>query len=264
MIKPWRKYSLPFYLSKYLHVLDLAKAECEDSSEKRNSNRVWTMWLQEDIPPICKACINTIKKYYPDTIVITEKNFARYVQIPDYIYEKYKNGEMLPAHFSDIIRVCLLDKYGGFWIDAICFMTNKIPEYIMKSKFFLFKNFQGDKISNYFIRSEANNFIIKAMKIFLLEYWKKEKNAIGYFFFHAFLLLIVRKDDTAKSIYENIPISLNLNTKLMNKLLYNPVNKDVFDWLTQTSFLHKLTYKNDDNKEITPDSLYCYLINEYS
>lgn len=264
-ITKWgRKHSTAFFLSKYLYILDLVKKEIENSPQKRNSNQVWTMWLQEEVPPICQMCINTIKKFHPNTIVITEKNLDQYVQVPDYIYKKYKKGEMLPAHFSDFIRVCLLDKYGGTWIDATCFMTNQVPKYITKSKFFILKNFDGSAVSNYFIHSETNNFIIKALKIFLLEYWKKEEKAIGYFFFHNFLCLISRKNNTAKIMYEDIPISLNWNTKLMAKLLYKPIDKDVFNWLAQTSFLHKLSYKKKDNIEITPDCLYSYLIKEYS
>ena len=259
-----RTYSLDFYLKKYLYVLDILKKEIAQDAENLHTDHIWTMWLQDEIPEICEMCIKTIKKYYPTANVITEKNVSQYVEIPNYIWEKYKNGTMLPCHFSDFIRVCLLDKYGGTWIDATCFLTMKIPKHIVKSDFFVLKNSEMDGISNYFLHSTTNNYLIKAIKIFLLEYWKQEETAINYFFFHLFLQLLIKNDKTAKTIFENSPISLNLNTKLMAKELYKDFDQDIFDWFMQTSYLHKLSYKKKETVLISETSLYKYLMKNYN
>ena len=33
---------------------------------------LWTMWLQDDPPQIVQACLNSIKRIYPNLIVITD------------------------------------------------------------------------------------------------------------------------------------------------------------------------------------------------
>ena len=259
-----RTNSVEFYLKKYLYVLDILKKEIENKLENLHSEHIWTMWLQDEIPEICDVCIKRIKEVYPTANVITERNLNQFLEIPNYIWEKYKNGTMLPCHFSDFVRVCLLDKYGGTWIDATCFLTMKIPKYITRSEFFVLKNQEMNGISNYFLHSTTNNYLIKAIKIFLLEYWKKEETAINYFFFHYFLKLLIKNDKTAREIFDHTPISLNLNTKLMAKVLYKDFDQDIFDWFMQTSYLHKLSYKKNETIIISEKSLYTYIVKNYN
>lgn len=250
-------------LAKYFYISNLAEKELNGIALSTNSNKVWTMWLQEEVPELCQLCIQSIKKYYPDVIVITNKNFNEYVDIPKEILEKYESGKMLPAHFSDIVRMCLLDKYGGTWIDATCFLTQPIPEYIIKSPFFVLKNFKKNAISNYFLHSEANNYLTKCIKLFLLEYWKKENCACDYFMFHMFLIhILLKKDLKAKELFNKIPVGLNINTKLFYEILFDDFNYDTYEWIKSTSYMHKLTYKNFDTKNTNPKSYYRYLLKE--
>jgi len=251
------------YYGQYLKFVDSIKEESL-KFENKKSRQIWTMWLQEDIPEICKACIDSIKSFYPDTIVITEKNMNKYVEIPNYIMEKYKKGKMKACHLSDYIRVFLLDKYGGLWIDSTCFLTQKVPEYIFKSNFFILKKFNNMGVSNFFIYSDTNSFFIKLLKKFLEEYWKKEDKEIEYFFFHRFISTAIKYNKTAKEYWDKIPINLNINTKLMYKVLFNDFNEDIYNWLKTTSYVHKLTYKKIEKNDISPNSLYRYLISSHN
>lgn len=247
-------------LKKYIYVTKLADNELLQCG---HSDRVWTMWLQDEVPEICQMCLNSIKKYYPDAIVITEKNLNEYVEIPSGILEKYKSGKMLPAHFSDLVRMCLLDKYGGTWIDATCYLTQPIPSYIRKSPFFILRSFGGNALSNYFIHSDSNNYLTKCIKYFLLEYWKHENKACYYFMFHLFILkVLIKKNLKAKELYNHIPIGLNWNTKIFYEILFNDFDKDIYDFMCQTSYLHKFTYKNIQNRDNNPNSFYRYLLKE--
>ncbi len=226
------------------------------------SDYVWTMWLQDEIPELCEFCIDSIKKFYPDVIIITEKNLENYLNLPDYIWEKYRNGMIMPSHFSDLVRSCLLAKYGGTWIDATCYMTQPIPKHIIESEFFVLKNYKQNAVSSYFIHSTPNNYMMQALRDFQLEYWKKEIFPVDYFLFHYFLILISKRDAKAKKIWQNIPIGLNDNTKIMFKVLFKDYDEDIYKWLCQTSYMHKLTYKHMD-KDTNDKSLYRHLINNY-
>lgn len=247
------------FFKDYLYTLDSIDV---DSCESVQTDYIWTMWLQDEMPEICGLCLDSIKKFYPNAVVITERNLNDYLNIPDYIWEKYKNGIIRPSHFSDLVRSCLLAQYGGTWIDATCFLTQPIPNYILKSEFFIFKDFSENALSSYFIHSVKNNFMMLALKNFQLEYWKKEIFALDYFIFHKFLRYISKTNPKAKEIWQNIPVGLNFNTKLMFKVLFKNYDKDVYDWLSQTSFIHKLTYKQM-NKDTNAKSLYRYLIENY-
>ena len=88
-----------------------------------------------------------------------------YVNIPDYIYKKFKEGKITPPHFSDYIRCCLLDKYGGLWLDASLYMLDKVPSFITKQNFFILSHQNKKDISK------------------LSDMVKGDKNLNGYFEF---------------------------------------------------------------------------------
>lgn len=83
---------------------------------------IWWCWLQGigAVPPIVKACYNSIKQQITDREirVIDERNWSEYVELPGYIVEKWGKGQIPAALFSDLLRLQLLIKYGGTWIDT--------------------------------------------------------------------------------------------------------------------------------------------------
>lgn len=101
---------------------------------------IWVCWLQgeENAPLLVQRCIKSIKKncgQHP-VIIITNENFKQYVDIPDYVLEKTKSKIITYTTFSDILRMALLKKYGGMWIDATFYLSQKIPEEYFKYSFF--------------------------------------------------------------------------------------------------------------------------------
>ena len=80
---------------------------------------VWTFWWQgiEQLPDILKVCYASQKASMIDKDVeyhiISKDNYSDYVEIPPIIMQRMEKGEMSFTHFSDYLRVCLLEKYGG-------------------------------------------------------------------------------------------------------------------------------------------------------
>ena len=97
---------------------------------------IWVCWLQgkESMPDIVKYCLKSLERNVPyntEIKLITSTNLKEYVEFPDFIYQKLKVGSLTMTHFSDLIRMALLKKYGGLWIDATVFISSQIPkEYI--------------------------------------------------------------------------------------------------------------------------------------
>ena len=78
------------------------------------SDKIFSLWLQgvENIPELAQACLNSVKFHCQnhEMILLTETTLDKYIHIPNYILEKYKNGNITKTHFSDIIRIELLIK----------------------------------------------------------------------------------------------------------------------------------------------------------
>lgn len=50
--------------------------------------------------------------------MIDNGNWRDYVELPEYIIQRWDKKQISPAHFTDLLRLQLLIKYGGTWIDA--------------------------------------------------------------------------------------------------------------------------------------------------
>ena len=113
--------------------------------KSETSKKIFTMWIQgiENIPLIVKKTIESQKKYAEkfgyEFIFLDKNNIFNYIQLPEIIVEKYEKGIIDFIKFSDIVRVTLLAKYGGVWLDSTIYIddTNKL-EYF-DSEFFTIK-----------------------------------------------------------------------------------------------------------------------------
>lgn len=95
---------------------------------EKSNKKIWVMWQQgfENAPSIVKRCISSVyqqKNKDMQVIEINDDNLTQYVDFPDYIMEKYQSGLITRTHFSELVRIKLLAKYGGIWLDATDFLT---------------------------------------------------------------------------------------------------------------------------------------------
>ncbi len=126
---------------------------------------IWMMWLQglEQAPPLVKQCYASWKALNPDwkIVFLDETNFREYVDDLEIILGDNK-GAQIQAR-SDIIRISLLAKYGGVWIDATCFcrapLDSWLPEYARSGFFAFYKPHTGKLMDNCFMASSQGCYL---------------------------------------------------------------------------------------------------------
>ena len=88
---------------------------------------IWWCWLQgfDNTPEIVMACHGSLKSNLIDyeIRIIDSGNWSQYVQLPDYIVERWNKKQIPSALFSDLLRLQLLIEYGGSWIDSTVLCT---------------------------------------------------------------------------------------------------------------------------------------------
>ena len=95
---------------------------------------IWTYWHSEhDTPQFIKNCIQNWKDKNPDYTVhvITEKTLEKHVgkyEAQKIIWWKYNDS---PQRMSDLVRLSVLSKHGGIWLDASC-VCNESFDWIFK------------------------------------------------------------------------------------------------------------------------------------
>lgn len=88
---------------------------------------IWTYWNTPTLPAVVKACIKSWEVQNPDFEInlLTPENILDF--LPAF---KKENLQLSPANFSDLVRLQLLKKYGGFWLDATIIINDSLNQYI--------------------------------------------------------------------------------------------------------------------------------------
>ena len=156
----------------------------KDDKPHNTSNKVWVCWFQglDNAPAIVKKCYESLKLNLTDReiVLVTIDNMCDYVEFPDYILEKWKTGQITHTHMTDLLRLELLIRYGGMWIDATVLCTNKreeIPDYFFDSDLFLYQTLKPGRdgqalpISSWLISAKTNNKILMETRFLCYKYW---------------------------------------------------------------------------------------------
>jgi hypothetical protein len=137
---------------------------------------IWTYWNNDNLPEFIQKCINTWKKHNSTyTInVITPSNLNDYIDI-DLKSIKWNDS---PARESDIVRLLLIEKYGGVWCDASIIMRAPLNINTNKQVFsYYLENFTTNPkypvIESWFFAAIPNCKFVKA--------WKKAFFKLGNF-----------------------------------------------------------------------------------
>ena len=267
----WAKLYLKKYVNnKYKNCATLQSTQIGDEA----TTIIWQYWesKNETIPPLVKACLNSVDKYkgHCRRILLTPKNLKEYIELPDIIYKMKESGKMCTAHFVDIVRTALLVKYGGVWIDSTILLTNTIPDYITNSELFFYRTDEKQDLdglcgTNYLISANSpNNRILKEVLNAMYLYWHENRFLINYFsHMHIITLVCKKHPDLLNQIpfYSFYPVQ-QLQWELLSKF-------DEARWkqLKSNTSVHKLTHKTkvitkNKNFDIS-GTFYEHIIEEY-
>ena len=93
---------------------------------KPEEKYIFTFWEPKNkIPPYIKLCMNTWKKFLPEykIILLDYTNLDEWLGFEYFDNYLYKNFS-LPKQ-ADAIRVAILNKHGGIWLDADTILTSE-------------------------------------------------------------------------------------------------------------------------------------------
>ena len=236
----------------------------------KRSKDIWILWLggMESAPRIVQRCCRSVKESFPDRPVhiLTEDNYREYVTFPAFIQDKIDSGVITRTHMSDLLRLELLIRYGGTWLDATVFCSSPdVPVYMMDSDLFLFQDLKPgwdghcQRISSWMITACTGNPILRLTRALLYEYWKKNTKMADYFLFHDFFEMAIEAyPEEWKKV---IPCS-NAAPHIILLRLFEPCDEQVWDAVKGMTPFHKLSYKFDDEKARIPGTYYKKLMDE--
>ena len=231
------------------------------------SNKIWMCWWQglDAAPGIVKACVDSVRRNAGgrEVIIITDRNVADYVKFPDWIKKLYKNGTLSRTHISDLLRLELLARYGGIWLDSTFYCCRpltadvyKAPLWSIKRPDYLHASVASGMFANYsFGCDDAHRKVFAVIRDYFLEYWRKEKILIDYLLTDYLIVLAQRYDSWIAESFKKIQ-SNNPQCDELIKVLQKPYDKEKWHRLCVDTDLFKLSWKQHFSSQVNETSTF--------
>lgn len=218
---------------------------------------IWMCWFQGEkspkIPELNRECIERWKNLNKDweVNIISFKNVKFYV--PDF-FDILENSpyRVRLSHKSDLLRLLLLERYGGAWVDASLYpitgMNDIAKDYLNEEDFFAYRymprliNDAGPKeIASFFLLSpNKDSYIIQRWRENFQKRFMFNRNKD--FEYHAVFSVISELYDSDEKIKKTI----NGMVQVDEKSTHSFVGRD--DMYPENFYCH--TYKRPNKKDM--------------
>lgn len=229
---------------------------------------IWFCWLQgmEQAPELVHACLKSLRSLPDAKIIVVDKdNYKDYIEFPDYILEKYHKGYIPHATMSDMLRLALLSKHGGVWIDSTVLATYREEhavfwKSILDSDFYLYRYFRNGRvngISTWFIAAKPNNPIVNETLWLMYAYWKDYDCLVEYYLIHLFISWSAKRHP---EYFRMMPKGNSYHAIMLGDALDKAYNEASWNNLTEHVLFHKMTYRHTEKAKATKGSYYNHII----
>ncbi|MEM9822418.1 MAG: capsular polysaccharide synthesis protein, partial [Bacteroidota bacterium] len=139
--------------------------------------KIWFLWLQgfDQMPELVSKCYRSWCKHHPDweVIFLDENNVTQFIDVKSIIEDRPSIIHRVSQ--SEIIRINLLRKYGGVWVDATCFCQQALDDWLfpyLESGFFAFHRPGIDRmLSSWFLAALPGNDLVEIYSETVNEFW---------------------------------------------------------------------------------------------
>lgn len=153
---------------------------------------VWVMWWQgfEEAPAIVHACLRSLERHADGRTVIRldQSNVSQYTDLPASIREAWGAGLITTTHLSDLVRLNLLARHGGLWVDATVYISWGLDE-IWKSGRLItnrqqasdqHENISAQRWSAYLLGGDGLRDVWSFAEHLLEQYWVSHTSLVHY------------------------------------------------------------------------------------
>lgn len=249
------------------------QAESSSSQPPSDPRIIWWFWWQgiETAPEIVKMCFDSVRKHSEDRriIVIDRASLSKYVTLPTPVLKKVENQSINITQFSDIVRMALLSKYGGLWIDATIYLAGKI-DIPPSLGFYTNRRRLGEpgcisagRWTIFFMYCAPDCLLPRFVYECLISYWATHEKLIDYLLTDYIIDLGYRTIPEIRELIDQVPFN-NEGSKKLTPLLNRAMSGDHLQ-LIDSSVIHKLNWKTKYSESTSGvPTVYGYLLNESS
>lgn len=243
-----------------------------NTCNQKNSKIIWTLWMQgyENAPELVKSTIDSIRKFAElnnfQFILLEENTIEKYIVFPKLIKEKMDLGAIDYTKISDILRVSLLAKYGGTWVDATIYMKEEFDSSLLLQNYYTIKtggiedyspNISNNRWKGFFL--SGNSSLFSFTRDFFFEYYSRYDIAVDYLLIDYIFDMAYKYDEKIKNQMLELEKS-NPNLFWLESHLGDKFDQKVWDNIIETTKVFKTTYKLSGEIKSNKNNFYSKLI----
>lgn len=197
------------------------------------------------MPPVVRACLAALKANNPGARVheLSDANVGAYVDVPEDLVARLDGDR---ARFSDLLRMLLLEKFGGIWVEATCYVSEplrpRIDAALAQGGAFAF-NYTGPFISNWFLAARPDSYVLHLWRAAALLWWELRGELIDDFLHHHLFEMLHHLDERFRAEWD---AGRRLNAKpphALQRVMFQPYDPDMFQTIREGAFAHKLRHR---------------------
>ncbi len=218
---------------------------------------IWVCWWQGEnqMPELVQVCYKSLHDMMPnicDITLITEKNIDQYIEIPPRIMKLFNEGKITLTHLSDAIRVLLINKYGGFWVDATYYFARPLQKNEVDMPFFTRRrnsiltkgSVSSGRWSYNYIKGSEDDIFFHFLWDALEFYWNKHELLIDPLIMDYEVWLAYDCIPGVKERILKLPYT-DSETTALNGMINDAFNEHDWNELLHNNKVFKLTYKKE-------------------
>ncbi|MGN6221776.1 MAG: capsular polysaccharide synthesis protein [Microbacterium sp.] len=212
---------------------------------------LYTFWNApiDTAPPLVQACIAELTRLHadqPHPLTVLDGDSARdLVEIPDAVARALEKDH--PAHFSDYVRISVLDRHGGVWADATCWAPAPLPTAVapLLTAGALYPRWTRRQIGNWFIAAVAGTPLIRLQRLALQAWWESGGGIPDYFLYHRIFEVLYDLVPEFHGQWLAAPTLSAGASHLLQLGMMQPWDAEAMRFVAGTSIVQKLSYKYD-------------------
>jgi hypothetical protein len=172
---------------------------------------IWCLWLQgwDSAPDIVQACLKSWKRFNPEWRIHALDEQLLHAFLPHAVMDGITTRQKEREALSDQIRIELLSRYGGVWVDATALCTRPLDDWLpnrMATGFFAFERpVPSRMLASWFLAAEKGSYIIERWRQATVDYWNDRAKRDDYFWFHQLFAKIYSADDEFRTLWDETP-----------------------------------------------------------
>jgi hypothetical protein len=210
--------------------------------------RVWVYWEQgfAHAPPVARLCRAELDRFHaPGEVVgLDADSEPAWTDIPSHVREKTAADR---TRFSDVVRLDLLSRYGGVWVDATCLPRTRLPAHaatLAPTGFFAFTSREA-RPSSWFLASAPGHPLLVLLREAEYAFWAHRDTPLHYFDLHHMFEALHDHVPWARTVWGAVPEVGHRAPLRLRSRLHSPYDPERFRDLVDGMFVHKLGWRYD-------------------